>query len=179
MKGRKVHVEFSTIDGQKRGMLLDEHGHIIGGGPIEFVRSQVIDNQYTVVSEFERGNRPEFPKPDYNAEPPNLGELGKKAREIILAVAGKYELTNSGGCKTFYSPAEWEERGEEYGQGSELIVVYDGGDFRNFFSMDACYAIARPGINCYAFYEEMQAALNAVGLHFEECTGWFAAIYKD
>jgi hypothetical protein len=101
--------------------------------------------------------------------PANLSESGVSAYSAIMDVLNKYEA-ESGGCKTFYSPAEWAKRGEDYGKNSHLIVVYDGGDVRSFFNMNT---------ECYKFYEEMQDALKKVGLYFEECTGWYAAIYNS
>ena len=91
----------------------------------------------------------------------------------------KHKATYTGGCVAFWSPSAWRERGEARGLNSELIVVYDGSDLRRFFNMDAC-SDARPGSrNRYALYEEMQAALEKVGLYFEECTGCHSAVYSD
>jgi len=71
-------------------------------------------------------------------------------------------LTNAGGCKVFYSPEEWRERGEAYGAESELVVVYDGSEARYLAEFN-------PGI------EEVLARLN---LFIECCTHWYAAVYK-
>jgi hypothetical protein len=130
---------------------------------------------------------------DPNAMPDGLSEKGKAAYHTIMAVLKKHEATDTGGCKSFYSPAEWRERGERYGTESELIVVYDGGDLRRFFNMDAAYSVdcmvaeqykaqGHPlpeGYKPYASYEGMQAELAKVGVFFEEATGWFAAVYKS
>lgn len=105
---------------------------------------------------------PEFKVPD------NLAETGTSAYSAIMDVLNKYEA-ESGGCKTFYSPAEWANRGEDYGKNSHLVVVYDGGDVGHFFNMNH---------ECYNLYEEMQDALKKIGLYFEECTGWYAAVYS-
>ena len=81
----------------------------------------------------------------------------------------------------FYSPSEWQERGETYGTESELVVVYESADerARMAFSMDACYQYARPGENAYARQEAMQAALGkAGGLYFQEATCWYGSVYK-
>lgn len=100
--------------------------------------------------------------------PSSISAVGKSAHSVILKVLNKYEA-ESGGCKTFYSPKEWADRRESYGTKSHLIVVYDGGDVGNFFNMNH---------GSYKLYEEMQEALAKVGLYFEECTGWYAAIYS-
>jgi hypothetical protein len=112
------------------------------------------------------------------AEPEGLSKFGADAHREIMRVLDRHGCTDAGGCKAFYSPEEWRSRGEQYGLRAELIVVYDGGEFREFFSMDACYANARPGIDCYAPMETMRKALERVGLFAEECTGWYAAIYN-
>lgn len=113
-----------------------------------------------------------------NRMPSGISNRAKKAYEIIMTVLRKYNALDTGGCQSFYSPKEWQKRGEKYGCESELLVVYDGGDLRPFFSMDACYdLLARPGTkNCYALYEEMQDALKAEGFYFEECTGWYSCV---
>jgi len=103
---------------------------------------------------------------DFQA-PKNLSVTGSSAYSAIMNVLNKYEA-ESGGCRTFYSPGEWAERGEDYGKNSHLIIVYDGGDVGNFFNMNH---------ESYKLYEEMQEELRKVGLYFEECTGWYAAVY--
>jgi hypothetical protein len=112
--------------------------------------------------------------------PAGLSADGQAAYKAIMAVLNKHEQTYTGGCRAFYSPAEWKARGEEYGTEAELIVVYDGGALRPFFSMDAAYDHFHhmPAAKRYDWYEEMQAALGAKGLYFEECTGWYCAVFK-
>lgn len=105
---------------------------------------------------------------DDNAKPEGLSEAGEKAYQTIMNVLTKNHALDTGGCKTFYSPAEWKARGEEYGLDAELIVVYDGGDVRPFFSYEYGDTAA----------EVMDAALASVGLWSEPCTYWYSAIYK-
>lgn len=108
------------------------------------------------------------------AKPEGLSEKGELAYKAIMDVlATTFEMfgaePDSGGCKGFYSPAEWIARGERYGRDAELIIVYDGSDLGMFF-------------NTYdAFYESqdrMREALDKLGLFTEECTNWYAAVYK-
>jgi len=108
---------------------------------------------------------------NYNVKPEGLSKTGTKAYEVIMSVLKKHDATYTGGCKSFYSPAEWKGRGEEFGLDAELIVVYDGGSLPPYFSLDHSYPH-------YTQYEIMRQALEAEGLYFEECTGWYAAIYK-
>lgn len=103
-----------------------------------------------------------------NEKPEGLSELGEKAYQVIMNVMTKNNMTYTGGCKTFYSPKEWAERGEEYGLDSELIVVYDGGEVKEFF----CYL--EENDDCM---EIMDQALASVGVYDEPCTCWYSAIY--
>jgi hypothetical protein len=106
-------------------------------------------------------------------QPEGLSGAGKKAYRAIIKQLEKNGLTDSGGCKTFYSPQEWSARGEEYGKGAALIVVYDGGDIRYFFNSDTALEYG------WSLIDGMQKALDAKDLWAEACTGWYSAIYAD
>jgi hypothetical protein len=94
--------------------------------------------------------------------PEGLSPAGFNAAVAFRQQAVLQGLANSGGCKVFYSPQEWRERGESYGCESELVVVYDGSEARYLAEFN-------PGI------EEVLARLN---LFIECCTHWYAAVYK-
>jgi hypothetical protein len=100
--------------------------------------------------------------------PKGLSEKGMAAYRAIMTVLAENDALHAGGCKVFYSPKEWRARGELYGRESELIIVYDGGDHRRFFNMD----------EAYKDYNAMCDVLQPLDLFFEECTGWYAAVYK-
>jgi hypothetical protein len=72
--------------------------------------------------------------------------------------------------KTFYSPDEWEERGEDYGRSALLVIVHDGGDFAPFFNGN--YGLPHYG-------KDMVEGLQALGVHYEGCTCWYTAIYPN
>jgi len=117
--------------------------------------------------------------------PADLDDAGRRAYAIIVAYLKQHDLTHTGGCKAFYSPAEWKSREEQYGTEAHLVVVYDGGDTRPVFSMDAAYDLdcaifqeTRQPRTPYALYEGMQEKLREAGLYFEECTRWFSAVYS-
>lgn len=116
-----------------------------------------------------------FDHPDF-AMPERLSEQGQKAYKVVMDFLKEKGLSFTGGCHVFQNPAEW---ADDYGTSSQLIVVYEGCDFRHIFSMDAAYERARPGMDCYALYEEMQARLGEIGMYFEECTRWYCAIYPS
>jgi len=101
--------------------------------------------------------------------PEGLSEKGNKAHEIVMEVLRKHRRTDTGGCKAFYSPEEWTDRGEKYGRESKLVVVHDGGDVAPFFSWD---------YEQYTLVEEMNDALRPAGLYAEQCTCWYSAIYE-
>lgn len=117
----------------------------------------------------------------------HLDEHQRKIAQVILDAAfgaDEEDCASGGGCRAFYTPQEWEDRGEQYGQEAELIVVYDGGDLGYYFNMDRSYDMtcmaAEAGFKPepYATYEKMRKALEAIGFYAEECTGWYSAIYK-
>ncbi len=117
--------------------------------------------------------------------PKGLSPKARKAYETIVKFLKDREMTDTGGCKAFYSPQEWKGRGEQYGRDGILIVVYDGGDHGAAFNMDACLDNAEflraEGLkvkNPYETHEAMSAALSTVGCWVEECTGWYAAVYE-
>lgn len=105
------------------------------------------------------------------AAPPNLSPRAAEAHRVILEVLRKHEATYTGGCRGFYSNAQWAERGEEYGRGAVLVVVYDGGDLGDFFNLDHAESDS-------SRYEAMRKALEEIGLYSEECTGWYSGIYE-
>ena len=110
--------------------------------------------------------------------PPGLNDAGQRAYKLIVEYLKRHNLTNTGGCKAFYSPTEWKDREEVYGSDAHLVVVYDGGDMRPVFNIGVAYyddcATRKP----YSLYEGMQAALREAGLYFDECTSWYSAVYS-
>lgn len=104
------------------------------------------------------------------AKPEGLSKLGEAAYAAILEFLHQHDLDHTGGCKAFYSPDAWKERGEEYGTKSVLIVVYDGGSHR------CCFTLSEQQ---YDLVEKMQKTLQKVGCYFEECTGWYGAVYPE
>lgn len=113
----------------------------------------------------------------YRGKDFDVSQLDGEAKEIALVILKKvhddmaeigYPATG-GGCRAFYSPKEWADRGEEYGLTSELIVVYDGGDLVPYFNLDE---------GAFSLFEAMNEVLNEAGYWFEPCTGWYSAVYK-
>jgi hypothetical protein len=94
--------------------------------------------------------------------PEGLSPLGVAAAQTIRQQAVQQGLVNAGGCKVFYSPQEWRERGEQYGTESELVVVYDGSDARYLAE----------------FNPVVEEVLGRLNLFVECCTHWYAAVYK-
>ena len=95
----------------------------------------------------------------------------RKIAQAIIKVAKEIfgDDASGGGCRAFYTPKEWKERGEKYGQDSKLIVVYDGGDLYPLFSyMSECREAQR----------KVDQALEELGYYHEPCTGWYSAVYE-
>lgn len=124
-------------------------------------------------------------------EQPSLDIVGQHAYHTIKKHLRDFKDMETGGCKAFYSPKEWEDKGEKYGKGCVLIVVYDGGDLRPYFNMDACYEghhmlcefLTGMGkdishLKPYDMYENLRESLRKEGFFVEECTGWYSAVYK-
>ena len=101
------------------------------------------------------------------------GEALKVANVIMRVMTSNFpddwELSG-GGCKVFYSAEEWKERGERHGDGSVLVVIYDGGDHAAFFNYDH-----KSGDSIAA----MDNALSKAGYMHEPINHWSTAIYKD
>lgn len=101
--------------------------------------------------------------------PKGLSRKGRAAAYAIRKVLADFGMEDTGGCRTFYTPKEWDERGEAYGHKSLLVVVYDGGDLYNFLSYNTDFGKGR---------DAMAEALANVGVYAESCTGWYSAIYE-
>ncbi len=102
--------------------------------------------------------------------PAGLSAKGRKAAQIMLKWASKQYRPSTGGCKAFYTPKEWEARGEQYGTKSHLILVHDGGIFSDYndYNMD-CDG---------GWIEATRKELEAIGLYVEPCTCWYVAFYE-
>lgn len=106
--------------------------------------------------------------------PTGLSAKGRKAAFAIRNFAKANGLSFTGGCKVFYSPAEWKARGEQYCTTSELIVVYEGADLGLATSMDRAY-----DFGSYDLQEKLIDVLAEIGLYTEEATGWYGGVYKS
>jgi hypothetical protein len=99
----------------------------------------------------------------------NLSPKGHEALELIQQFLAEKGLTGTGGQRVFWSPEEWKERGEKYGQDSILVITHDGGDHAPAFNWDYCN---------YELLEALQNRLVLQGMFVEQCTGWYSAVYE-
>ena len=101
--------------------------------------------------------------------PDDLSADGRAAAKAIVSFLAQRDLLDTGGCRPFYSPTQWAERGEIYGLGSLLIVVHDGGD----------HAIAFDWNRDFGRYEMIEALESHLRPHFyvSQCTSWYSAVY--
>lgn len=78
---------------------------------------------------------------------------------------------STGGCKAFYHPEEWRDRGEDYGISTTavLVLVHDGGGLAEFCDWNR---------QNYSWMEKLQDALDAQGYIMEQCTCWYSAVYN-
>jgi hypothetical protein len=107
--------------------------------------------------------------------PKGLTREGRKAAHTIVKLLKERGMTNTGGCRTFYTPQEWRDRGERYGRDALLVVVYDGGEVGPFFDLGACYRTG--AASDYEPYEAMRQRLTSVGVWSECATHWYSAVY--
>lgn len=101
--------------------------------------------------------------------PEGLCENGQMAARAIIDRLKADGCMSSGGCKVFYSPQSWKERGEKYGLKSVLVVVHDGGDHAGYFNLS---------YDAHQCIDSMQSDLRKIGLYAEQCTSWYSAIYS-
>ena len=100
--------------------------------------------------------------------PTGLSAKGRAAARIIRALLRERQTTYTGGCRAFYSPAEWQARGEQYGTDALLILCHDGGDLA---------AYCNPAYEDRDAMRALREALSHIGLFAEQQTGWYTAIY--
>lgn len=103
---------------------------------------------------------------DYDTS--RLGDAAPIA-EVVYGVMARNGRPYSGGCRCFYTPEEWRERGEKYGLNAALIVCHDGGTQADYFNPDK---------ERYDLIEAMDATLADAGCWAEPCTCWYTAIYR-
>ena len=106
------------------------------------------------------------------AMPEGLSAGAEEAWRLVVRTAVERGLEYTGGSRVFYSPQEWRDRGEQYGTNSELVIVYDGSDVGRLFSLDKDMTADYVNLNA------MSETLHSVGFFAEECTCWYAALYK-
>lgn len=109
-------------------------------------------------------------------KPEGLSATGEAAYAVIIAFLRERGLTYTGGCRAFYSPAEWRGRGEDYCRNAELVVVFDGSAVAQAFSYDHAGWSANP-MQGYATIEAMSQKLAEVGMYAEQGTHWYAGVY--
>ena len=66
---------------------------------------------------------------------------------------------------------EWETAGNrEYGKGAVMLLIHEPGSVLRPYCDYDCYA--------YDKIEQMTAALDAIGLFVEDCTGDYSGVYE-
>lgn len=102
--------------------------------------------------------------------PERASDDAKAAIKVIRRVVGAERIDDELSRWAFKTPEEWKERGEQYGDGSVLIVVHDGPPLNTYFNLDYC---------ADAHIEKLWKALGKIGMRAEQCTSWYSAIYRD
>ena len=100
--------------------------------------------------------------------PEGLCPLGQTAVETLWEFFTQKGIEYHGGGGRFYSPAQWAERGEQWGLKRVLVVTHDGGDQVGAFNLD---------YEQYELNHELIERLSRHNLYAEQCTSWYSAIY--
>jgi len=100
---------------------------------------------------------------------PQMARLRANVVELIRHFAHANHL-GFAECRVFYSPQEWAERGELYGTGSLLVVVYDGASIGDAIEYDRCN---------YGLIKKLADELSEYGMFITPCTCWYAAIHYE
>ena len=103
--------------------------------------------------------------------------LSREARKLAFNLRGLARRFRwfTGGQKVFWSPKQWRDKGEPFGKGAELIILHEGGDHAQFFSLDHAYESSKP----YEDFEFMIQYLKQRGFWAESLYRWSTAIYKN
>lgn len=102
------------------------------------------------------------------AIPSELSAKGREAAAVIVAFLKDRDMGDPCGGGRFYTPEEWDERGEQYGRGSLLVITHDGGGHAPAFNWD---------YEAYDLIEDLRQALLKIGVYVEQCTSWYSAVY--
>lgn len=94
--------------------------------------------------------------------------LGFIACDIIRTFLVTHDLIYTGGCRAFYTPHEWQNRGEKGGAGAELIIAHDGGDLS--------YLLREPKL--HHLLSSLTDSLEKAGLYLEPINSWSTAVYR-
>jgi len=102
------------------------------------------------------------------AIPSDLSAKGRQAAALIVAFLKERDMDDPCGGGRFYTPDEWDERGEQFGLGSLLIITHDGGEHAPAFNWD---------YDAYTVVEDLRQELSTIGVYVEQCTSWYSAVY--
>ncbi|MFZ2177637.1 MAG: hypothetical protein WAW17_27135 [Rhodococcus sp. (in: high G+C Gram-positive bacteria)] len=100
--------------------------------------------------------------------PTDLTPHGRESAELIHTFLVEKGITDHGGGGHFYSPTEWDERGEKWGLNSLLIITHDGGDHAAAFNLD---------YGAEELVEALRKRLRSIGVYVEQCSSWYSAVH--
>jgi hypothetical protein len=103
--------------------------------------------------------------------PEDIPQIVKDALlEVRYFVGSLWERpASTGGCKAFYSPQEWRDRGWEVSEKVLCVVCHDGGDLAPLFNLD---------YQDYKSYDQLDMMLRRRGLYTETINSTTSHIYE-
>lgn len=95
---------------------------------------------------------------------PTYTNLKKAIEKLIKDTFSKDELN----LVHFYTPKDWEDRGETYLQGSKLVLLFEG---------SILYVCLNYGEDGWKFQTKLNELLNEFGVYYELGYSWCLGIY--
>jgi hypothetical protein len=175
-----VHkANLSKLDAEGKPILLREDGKILKPDtfvPPNGIMKTLLLSQLYEVSEDAAGMHSRYTGTVYRL-PEGLSRYGVRAWFLIMKMLEeqhpeiKETSSEKSTHKYFYSPEEWQARGESYGLQSELLIIHEEGYMTKY-----CNLVLEED---YAAYELLVEKLSKEVVYVEQCTSWYSAVYLD
>lgn len=127
-----------------------------------------LESQYSEPHQITEDLAAKYENTDLACPDVGLDRHGFRAWVTIIELLQERDDTYTGGSRGFYSPVQWEQKGEDPIPGAVLIVGHDGGSiapyFNDLYENDDCLAA-------------MRVALEGQGLVGYKQGSWYSAVF--